>query len=102
MHYDGPMDVVLRCCGTDPERALDEAQATELAEAFKALADPARLRLLSIIATSEGGEACACNLVEPLGRAQPTISHHLSVLVDAGLLEREKRGRWAWYRVVPE
>ena len=96
------MDAILRCCGTDPERALDEAEAVALAETFKALADPARLRLLSIIATSAGGEACACNLVEPLGRAQPTVSHHLSVLVDAGLLAREKRGRWAWYRIVPE
>ena len=96
------MDVTLRCCGTDPSRALDEAQATELAELFKALADPARLRLLSIIANADGGEACACDLVAPLGRAQPTVSHHLSLLVDAGLLERDKRGRWAWYRVVPE
>lgn len=96
------MDVTLRCCGTDPDRALDEAQATELAELFKALADPARLRLLSIIASSTAGEACACDLVEPLGRAQPTVSHHLSLLVDAGLLTREKRGRWAWYRIVPE
>jgi len=96
------MDAVLRCCGTDRGGALDEAQASELAEVFKALAEHARVRLLSIIATSEGGEACACDLVEPLGRAQPTVSHHLSVLVDAGILEREKRGRWAWYRVVPE
>jgi len=95
-------DAIVRCCGTTTGRALDEDQATELAEVFKALADPARLRLLSIIATSSGGEACACDLVEPLGRSQPTVSHHLSVLVEAGLLEREKRGRWAWYRVVPE
>lgn len=96
------MDEILRCCGTGSGRALDEAQATELAEVFKALADPARLRLLSIIATTPDGEACACDLVEPLGRAQPTVSHHLAVLVDAGLVEREKRGRWAWYRIVPE
>ena len=95
------MDAILRCCGTDRGRALDETQAGELAEVFKALADPARLRLLSIIATSERGEACACDLVEPLGRAQPTVSHHLALLVDAGLLTREKRGRWAWYRIVP-
>ena len=96
------MDEILRCCGTASGRALDEAQATELAEVFKALADPARLRLLSIIATAAEGEACACDLVEPLGRSQPTISHHLAMLVEAGLLTREKRGRWAWYRVVPE
>jgi ArsR family transcriptional regulator len=95
-------DVIIRCCGTATGRALDEREATELAEVFKALADPARLRLLSIIATAAGGEACACDLVEPLGRSQPTVSHHLALLVDAGLLTREKRGRWAWYRIVPE
>ena len=95
-------ETIIRCCGTTTGRALDEAQATELAEVFKALADPARLRLLSIIATASGGEACACDLVEPLGRSQPTVSHHLALLVDAGLLEREKRGRWAWYRIVPD
>ena len=66
------------------------------------LADPARLRLLSLVASASSGEACACDLVEPLGRSQPTVSHHLSVLVDAGFLTREKRGRWAWYRIVPE
>ncbi len=82
--------------------ALDEDQASELAAAFKVLADPARLRLLSMVASAEAGEACACDLVEPVGRSQPTVSHHLSALVDAGLLAREKRGRWAWYRVVPE
>ena len=58
--------------------------------------------LLSLVAAAEGGEACACDLIEPVGRSQPTVSHHLSMLVDAGLLTREKRGRWAWYRVVPE
>jgi len=96
------VDEIIRCCGTGSGRALDEAQAVELADIFKALADPARLRLLSIIATTPDGEACACNLVEPLGRAQPTVSHHLGLLVEAGLLEREKRGRWAWYRIVPD
>jgi len=82
--------------------ALDEADATDLADALKVLADPARLRLLSLVASSTTGEACACDLVEPLGRSQPTVSHHLSILVDAGFLTREKRGKWAWYRVVPE
>ena len=95
------MDENLRCCGTAGGRPLDEAEANDLAEVFKALADPARLRLLSIIATSPDGEACVCHLVEPVGRSQPTVSHHLATLVDAGLLEREKRGRWAWYRIVP-
>lgn len=81
---------------------LDTVEAEELAAAFKALADPVRLRLLSMIAEAEGGEACVCDLVEPLDRSQPTVSHHLSVLVEAGLVEREKRGKWAWYRAVPE
>jgi len=82
--------------------ALTEAQATVLAEAFRALADPARVRLLSMIATAPDGEACACDLIPAVGRAQATVSHHLAVLVGAGLLDREKRGRWAWYRVVPD
>ena len=81
--------------------ALNEQDVTELAEVLKVLADPARLRLLSIIAASEAGESCVCDLVEPIGRSQATVSHHLSVLVEAGLLTREKRGRWAWYQVVP-
>ena len=59
-------------------------------------------RLMSLIASADSGEACACDLVAPLGRSQPTVSHHLSVLVDAGFLHREKRGKWAWYRAVPE
>lgn len=86
------------CCPplADP---LDEGDAVELATALKALADPARLRLLSIIASSGDGWACACDLHEPLGRSQPTVSHHLSTLVKAGLLEREQRGKWAWFRV---
>lgn len=87
------------CCAPVTAAVLDEDAATELADALKVLADPARLRLLSLIAAGEGGEACACDLVEPLERSQPTVSHHLSVLVDAGFLTREKRGRWAWYRV---
>lgn len=91
------------CCGTPlTASTLDEDDAAELAELFKALADPARLRLISLIAAAPDGEACACDLIEPLERSQPTVSHHLSVLVDAGLLTRDKRGRWAWYRVVPE
>lgn len=90
------------CCSPVTESLLSEAEADELAGLFKVLADPARLRLLSMIATADAGEACACDLVEPLGRSQPTVSHHLAMLVDARLLTREKRGRWAWYRVVPE
>ena len=90
------------CCSILTGPGLVESDAVELAEAFKVLADPARLRLLSLVANAEGGEACACDLVEPLDRSQPTISHHLSHLVSAGLLTREKRGKWAWYRLVPE
>ena len=80
---------------------LDESNATDLARGFAALADPARLRLFSLIAAQPGGEVCACALVEPLGRSQPTVSHHLRVLYEAGLVAREKRGTWVWYRPVP-
>ena len=90
------------CCAPVLSTALSESEAEDLAAAFKVLADPARLRLLSMIASAPGDEACACDLVEPLGKAQPTVSHHLAVLTEAGLLDREKRGRWAYYRVVPE
>ena len=85
------------CCVL--ESPLDDEQATELAAHLKALADPIRLRLLSMIATSPTGELCACIFPESLGRSQPTISHHLSQLVAAGLLEREQRGKWAWFRL---
>jgi ArsR family transcriptional regulator, arsenate/arsenite/antimonite-responsive transcriptional repressor len=74
----------------------------ELAQVLKALADPVRLRLVSIIASAPSGEVCACELAAPLGRSQPTVSHHLSQLVSAGLLEREQRGRWAWFSVRAE
>jgi ArsR family transcriptional regulator, arsenate/arsenite/antimonite-responsive transcriptional repressor len=87
------------CCEPVLSSVLDEDDADELAAAFKVLSDPVRLRLLSLIA---GGEVCACELVEPLGRSQPTVSHHLKVLHEAGLVDREKRGSWVWYRVVPE
>ncbi len=90
------------CCGPLLAGALSEAEAEDLAAAFKVLADPARLRLLSIVANVPNGEACGCELVEPVGRSQPTVSHHMAVLTEAGLVTREKRGRWAWYRVVPE
>ena len=93
---------VTACCDPLLETALDEDGAEELAAAFKVLADPARLRLLSLIASAPSGEVCACELVPVLGRSQPTVSHHLTTLVDAGLLTREKRGKWAWYSAVPE
>lgn len=90
------------CCGSLREAPLSEADAVRLAHAFAALADPARLRLLSLLAAAEDGEVCACDLVAPLGRSQPTVSHHLKVLSEAGLVRSERRGRWIWYSVVPE
>ena len=90
----------LGCCGVVLAVPLAEADAIQLARGFAALADPVRLRLLSIIASS--GECCSCDLEEPLGRAQPTISHHTKALAEAGLIAGEKRGRWVWWRVVPE
>src|SRR5437867_7818184 len=90
------------CCPTDVTAPLDEPEAKELARAFAALADPARLRLLSLISAQPAGEVCACELVEPLGKSQPTVSHHLKVLYEAGLVDRDKRGSWIWYRVVPD
>jgi len=81
---------------------LSEARAEELAVAFAVLADPVRLRLLSLLASAEAGEVCVCELVEPLGRSQPTISHHLKILTEAGLIVGDKRGRWVWYRAVPD
>jgi ArsR family transcriptional regulator, arsenate/arsenite/antimonite-responsive transcriptional repressor len=82
--------------------ALDAGEAEGLARALKVLADPARLRLLSLIQAQPSGEACVCHLTEPLDLSQPTVSHHLKVLLDAGLVEREQRGSWAYFRVVPD
>lgn len=80
---------------------LPVEEAKSLARALKALADPARLRLLSLIQSQPGGEACVCHLTEPLGLSQPTVSHHLKVLLEAGLVERDQRGSWAYFRVLP-
>ena len=88
------------CCGSVVEAPLGEADAEGLAQVLAALADPVRLRLLSIVAA--GGEVCSCDLEAPLGRSQPTVSHHTRVLADAGLLLGERRGKWTWWRVVPE
>lgn len=105
------------CCGTVPDPVSEDAlacctpapapsslgsdEAVELASRFKALGDPNRLLLLATIAGSESAEACVCDLTEPLGLGQPTVSHHLKILVDAGFLTREKRGTWSYYSVVP-
>ncbi len=90
------------CCPPIGASPLGEAHAAELARAFGALADPARLRILSLVASAEAGEICVCDLVDPIGKSQPTVSHHLKVLSDAGLIAGDKRGRWVWYRVLPE
>ncbi|TVR27163.1 MAG: transcriptional regulator [Ilumatobacter sp.] len=90
------------CCPPLLGAPLDEHDAVELAGVLKALADPVRLRLVSMIAAAPAGEVCACDLATPLGRSQPTVSHHLSQLVAAGILDREQRGRWAWFRVRPD
>lgn len=83
-------------------RPLGRADAERLAGFLKVVSDATRLQLLSMIADAEGGEACVSDLVEPLGLRQPTVSHHLKVLVDAGLLTRERRGNWVWFSVVPD
>ena len=88
------------CCPPLTDKALSAADATLLAEVFAALGDPVRLRLFSMVAS--GGEVCSCNLEAPLAKSQPTISHHTKVLAEAGLIEGEKRGRWMWWRAVPE
>ena len=89
------------CCAPIRREQLDAEQAVTLAEAFKALADPVRLQLLNLIATADSGEACSCDLVDPVGKSQPTVSHHLKVLREAGLVTGEERGTWIWYSVVP-
>jgi ArsR family transcriptional regulator len=98
----GTRPVLPSCCGSVSGHALSEREATDLADALKALADPVRLRLVSIVATSPTGEVCACDLPDAVDRSQPTVSHHLSLLVDAGVLEREQRGKWAWFRLRPQ
>jgi ArsR family transcriptional regulator len=88
------------CCAPLGAPPLDAEAAEALASQLKALADPARLQLLSIVLAS--GSACICDLTAPVGLSQPTVSHHMKVLVDAGLLHREKRGKWVHFSVIPE
>jgi ArsR family transcriptional regulator len=97
---DETPDVDALCCPPLGDAVLDEAEATSLAHVFAALSDPVRLRLLSMVASAE--EVCSCNLEEPLGRSQPTVSHHTRILAEAGLIRGEKRGRWMWWSTVPE
>jgi ArsR family transcriptional regulator len=89
------------CCPAPAGQALDANSAERLAAVLKVLAEPTRLRLLSLVATQQDSEECICNLTDLVGVSQPTVSHHMRLLVDAGLLEREQRGKWAYYRLVP-
>ena len=89
------------CCTVLAREPITASQAGSLARVLKALADPTRLRLVSMVAAHKGGEACVCDLTGPLGLTQPTISHHLKILVDAGIFTRDKRGKWAFYALVP-
>jgi ArsR family transcriptional regulator, arsenate/arsenite/antimonite-responsive transcriptional repressor len=89
------------CCAPLLHEPITASQAADLARIIKALADPTRLRLVSMVAAHEGGEACVCDLTAPLGLTQPTVSHHLKILVDAGIFTRDKRGVWAYYALVP-
>jgi ArsR family transcriptional regulator, arsenate/arsenite/antimonite-responsive transcriptional repressor len=89
--------VVEECCPSVLSSPLDGVQAAELAQGFTALADPVRLRVLSILAAAPEGEVCVCDFVEPLGKSQPTVSHHLKILSEAGLVAGDRRGKWVWY-----
>ena len=96
------LPVLTECCSPVVGRVITPTEADSLATSLKAIADPTRLRLLSLVAAHENQEACVCDLTEPVGLSQPTVSHHLKILVDAGILSREQRGRWAYYRLIPD
>jgi ArsR family transcriptional regulator, arsenate/arsenite/antimonite-responsive transcriptional repressor len=89
-------------CGASAPAPIARDEAERRATLLKAVADPARLQLLSIVRASESGEACVCDMADAIGLSQPTVSHHLKVLVEAGVLTRERRGTWAWYTLMPE
>lgn len=96
-----PVRDLAACCEPLAREPIDARNAASLAAAMKALSEPARIRLISMVAAHENQEACVCDLTEPLGLSQPTVSHHLRVLMDAGFLSRSKRGTWAYYKLVP-
>lgn len=96
-----PLAESTTCCAPLLREPISAEEAARLARTIKALADPTRLRLLSIVAASAGQEACVCDLIEPVGLSQPTVSHHLKILTDAGFLSRSQRGTWAYYALVP-
>jgi ArsR family transcriptional regulator len=95
------MPQVEACCSPLQVEPLESAEAAELARRFAALSDPVRLRLLSLLASDPDGAVCACDLVEPVGKSQPTVSHHLKILREAGLVTSERRGTNIWYAAVP-
>src|SRR3954452_24935335 len=97
-----PLLLDASCCAPIGTDALDAPSAERLAQAFRALGDPVRLRLLSIIASAPTGEACACDLTGPVGKSQPTVSHHLKILREAGLVTSRRHGTWVHYRAVPD
>lgn len=97
-----PMPGVATCCAPLADSPLTAQQAGELAVQLKALADPTRLRLISMLLASDGQEACTCDVTEPLGLSQPTVTHHFRKLAEAGIVTGERRGTWTYYRVVPE
>jgi ArsR family transcriptional regulator len=99
MNFFQPMS---NCCKSVLSGLIKPEEAVQTATIFKVLGEPARLQLLSFIANQPTGEACVCELTEPLGLSQPTVSHHMKILHDAGLISRDKRGLWVWYRIVPE
>jgi ArsR family transcriptional regulator, arsenate/arsenite/antimonite-responsive transcriptional repressor len=91
------LDTTTQCCPSVLASPLDAAEAAELALGFTALADPVRLQVLSILAAAPQGEVCVCDFVEPLGKSQPTVSHHLKILADAGLVHGDRRSKWVYY-----
>jgi ArsR family transcriptional regulator, arsenate/arsenite/antimonite-responsive transcriptional repressor len=91
------VDASTQCCPSVLAAPLDAADASELAQGFSALSDPVRLRVLSMLAAAPEGEVCVCEFVEPLGKSQPTISHHMKILSEAGLVQGDRRGKWVWY-----
>ena len=97
-----PLPLLEDCCSPVVGQVITPAEAETLATSLKAVADPVRLRLMSLVAAHADAEACVCDLTDPVGLSQPTVSHHLKVLVDAGIFTREQRGRWAYYRLVPD
>jgi len=95
------VEAPIACCASLAAPVLDDAEAAATAELFRALADPARVRIVKLLAAT-GGSVCVCHLIDPLGLSQPTVSHHLKKLTDAGLLAREQRGKWAYFSLRPE